>query len=50
MITATVLALLPVVIVAVITTRDLRLWWRQLRNIRGLPETSSQEVENECAI
>jgi hypothetical protein len=50
MITATVLALLPVVIVAGITMRDLRLWWRQLRNIRALPETSSQEVGNECAI
>ncbi len=50
MITATVLALLPVVIVAGIATRELRLWWRELRNIRAPPETSSREVRNECAI
>jgi hypothetical protein len=50
MITAAVLALLPVVIVVGITTHDLRLRWRQLRNIRALPETSSQEAENEFAI
>jgi hypothetical protein len=41
MITAAVLALLPVVIVVGITKRDLRLWCRQLRNIRALPETPS---------
>jgi hypothetical protein len=50
MITATALALLPVVIVVGITTRDLRLWWRQLRDIRALPETPSKEVESESAI
>lgn len=50
MITATVLALLPVVIVVGIAAHDLHRWWRQFRNIRALPETSSQEVENECAI
>ena len=50
MITATLLALLPVVIVAGITLRDLRPWWRQLHDIRALPETSSPEVEKECAI
>ncbi|HTC68556.1 MAG TPA: hypothetical protein VK662_03230 [Acidothermaceae bacterium] len=44
MIIATALALAPVVIVAGITTRDLRPWWRQLRNIRALSETPPQEV------
>jgi hypothetical protein len=50
MITATVLALLPVVIVVGIATRDLRLWWRQLRSIRALPETPVKEVESESAV
>jgi hypothetical protein len=49
MITATVLGLSPVVVVVGIATRDLRLWWRQLRNIRALPETPPKEVESESA-
>jgi len=36
---ATFLALLPVAFIAVMATLDLRPWWRQLRYIRGLPET-----------
>jgi hypothetical protein len=50
MITAIVLAMLPVVIVVGIATRELRLWRRQLLNIRALPEASSPEVGNEFAI
>jgi hypothetical protein len=49
MITATVLALLPVVVVVGIATRDLRLWW-QLRSIRALPEMPVKEVESESAV
>lgn len=41
MMTATALALLPVVIVVGIATHELR----QLRKIRVIPEASSQEVE-----
>jgi hypothetical protein len=50
LITATVLALLPVVIVVGVATHELRLWWRQLRHIRALPEASSREVGNEYAV
>lgn len=50
LIIATVLALLPVVIVVGIATRELRLWWRQLRDIRALPEASSRGVGNEYAV
>ena len=38
MILAISLALLPVAFVAVMATIDLRSWWRQLKNIRALPE------------
>jgi hypothetical protein len=50
MVTATVLALVPVVIVIGMAMHELRPWWRQFRDIRALPEASSREVENECAI
>jgi hypothetical protein len=50
MIIATVLALLPVVIVVGIAIHELSPWCRQLRDIRALPEASSREGENECAI
>ncbi|HKO27123.1 MAG TPA: hypothetical protein VJU80_06665 [Solirubrobacteraceae bacterium] len=38
MIIAINLALLPVAFVAVMVARELRPWWRQLRQIRALPE------------
>jgi hypothetical protein len=38
MIIAINLALLPVCFVAVMAARELRPWWRQLRQIRALPE------------
>lgn len=38
MILAVSLALLPVAFVAVMATLDLLPWWRQLRDIRALPE------------
>jgi hypothetical protein len=43
MITGTVLALLPVVIVVGMAARDLRLWWRELRNIRALDLAAATE-------
>ena len=49
MITATILALLPVVIVAVIT-RATCVSGGGSYDIGVRPETSSEEVENECAI
>jgi hypothetical protein len=38
MIIAIYLALLPVGFVTVMAARELRPWWRQLRQIRALPE------------
>jgi hypothetical protein len=38
MILATTLALLPVAFVLVMSARELRPWWRQLKQIRALPE------------
>jgi hypothetical protein len=38
MMMATALALLPVLFVAIMATRELRPWWRQLKQIRALPE------------
>lgn len=38
MIIAINLALLPVAFVVVMAARELRPWWRQLRQIRALPE------------
>ena len=38
MILAVCLALMPVVFVAVMAVHDLLPWWRQLQDIRGLPE------------
>jgi hypothetical protein len=37
------LALLPVAFVAVMVARELRPWWRQLRQIRDLPELIRRE-------
>ena len=44
MILATSLALLPVAFVAIMTTRDLRPWRHQLKQIRELPEHSPPET------
>ena len=38
MMMATALALLPVVFVVIMATLELRPWWRQLKQIRALPE------------
>lgn len=38
MILAVCLALMPLVFVTVMAVNDLWPWWRQLRDIRGLPE------------
>ena len=44
MILAASLSMLPVAFVAVMATLDLRGWWRQLQDIRGLPEVYPDEV------
>jgi hypothetical protein len=38
MMLATALALLPVLFVLIVATRELRPWWRQIKQIRALPE------------
>jgi hypothetical protein len=38
MIIATYLALMPVAFVVAMAARELRPWWRQLKQIRALPE------------
>jgi hypothetical protein len=43
MIIAPLLALLPVGFVALMSARELRPWWRQLRQIRALPEPIRRE-------
>ena len=43
MILAVFLALLPVAFIAVMAGLDLRPWWRQLRDIRSLPEVCPAE-------
>jgi hypothetical protein len=43
MIIAINLALLPVAFVTVMAARELRPWWRQLRQIRALPELIRRE-------
>lgn len=42
---AVFLALLPVAFIAVMAGLDLRPWWRQLRDIRSLPEVYREEVK-----
>ena len=44
MIIAINLALLPVGFVAVMAARELRPWWRQLQQIRALPESIRPET------
>ena len=43
MIIAINLALLPVAFVGMMVARELRPWWRQLRQIRALPELIRQK-------
>ncbi len=38
MMIAIALALLPVLFVVIMATRELKPWWRQLQQIRALPE------------
>jgi hypothetical protein len=44
MIIATSLALLPVAFVAVMATRGSRPWWRQLQQLRALPEPGIDRI------
>jgi len=44
MIIAVYLALLPVAFVGAMAARELRPWWRQLRQIRALPESIRRDV------
>jgi hypothetical protein len=44
MIIAIYLALLPVAFVGAMAARELRPWWRQLRQIRALPESIRRDL------
>ena len=44
MIIAINLALLPVAFVVAMSARELRPWWRQLRQIRALPEPIRRDL------
>jgi hypothetical protein len=46
MIIAINLALLPVAFVVAMAARELRPWWRQLRQIRALPESIQRESQS----
>jgi len=43
MMLAIILSLLPVAFVLVMTSLELRPWWRQLQQIRALPEEPGQK-------
>lgn len=44
MILATSLALLPVLLILVMTILELRPWWQQFKQIRSLPECRTHEA------